>query len=424
MSLNKIINISIILFLIVSTFFIHIGLSSFANIIGDSELFQDEIFEYTVVYFIYMAVGLVVFRLVLFLFLLSPIQKIENYFMHLKQMNYELRQRDIPFVAQEFKTIVEFVEAQEIELREISMAFEKSVQVSTKELSISNEIIQREKELAHKVIEKLSDIVFVVRAGSLVHANNNFYSKFKSLDSFFKYISEENFIHELKNLELEREYFQVNSQIYSVSVEPFNQEYHIVTLIDMTQYNENIKHAQDQNPLTKLPGNESIKKYMYALLKSKEPAVIVYFDFDNFKPFNDKYGFEMGDKMINDFATLLKGKEHSYNLFNAHIGGDDFFCSIKEPFDTSISMVKDIILNFTLNARNLYSREDIKNDYVILKDREGVVKRFPLLSVSAVVVNIAPKSNTVNYLELTKIIASMKKVSKSSENKLAVVSVL
>ena len=424
MSLTKIINISIILFLIISTFFIHTGLSSFASITGDSKLLKDEIFEYTVVYFIVISTLLILLRIELSFFLLSPIEKINQYFLHLKHMDNKERQRDIPFVPKEFNPLVEFIEIQDIELRELSMEFERSVRSSTKKIALSKELIQREKDLAHKVIEKLSDIVFVVRRDSLVHANNNFYTKFQDLNSFSKYLKSDNFMKQLMSIESQKAYLTIEQQNFSVNVELFNQDYHIITLIDMTQYNENIKYAQDQNPLTKLPGNESIKKYMYSLLKIKEPAVIIYFDFDNFKPFNDKYGFELGDKIINDFANILKAKKYSYNIFNAHIGGDDFFCSVKEPFDMAISMIKDIILNFTLDAKELYSKEDISNNYVILKDREGNSKKFPLLSVSAVVVNIAPNSQTVTFLELTKIIASMKKVSKMAENKLAVVSLI
>jgi len=163
---------------------------------------------------------------------------------------------------------------------------------------------------------------------------------------------------------------------------------------------------------------------MYLLLKLKESAVVVYFDFDNFKPFNDKYGFELGDRIINSFADILKGKQSGYNMFIAHIGGDDFFCCIKEPFDTAISIIKDIIKTFTLNARKLYSKEDRENNFVILKDREGNEKKFPLLSVSAAVVNITPNSKTTSYVELTKIIASIKKASKISKNKLSVTSLL
>jgi len=376
-------------------------------------------------FFIYFAAILLLLRIEVYLLFINPITKIRKYIHSLKHKNDgDHDKKNLSYIAQEFKDLVELIECQDKELQELSMAFEISVKESTQELAHSNEQLNSEKEFAHKIIEKLSDIVFIIKDNSLIHANNNFYNRFKNLESFLECSGHSKFVQCLKKCELCKEYLKVDSQLFSVNIELFNENYYIITLIDMTAYNESIKYAQDQNPLTKLPGNESIKKYMYALLKLKAPAVIIYFDFDNFKPFNDKYGFELGDRMISSFADILKAKECSYNVFNAHIGGDDFFCSLKEPTDTAISMVKDIINNFTLNAKQFYSKEDIKNNYVILKDREGNQKRFPLLSVSAVVVNIAPNSKVITYIELTKIIASMKKVSKMAENKLAAVSLV
>ena len=62
---------------------------------------------------------------------------------------------------------------------------------------------------------------------------------------------------------------------------------------------KNIAIARDQNPLTKLPGNTLITAYISETLNDLENTyVYVYFDFDNFKPFNDSYGFRIGDRAI------------------------------------------------------------------------------------------------------------------------------
>ncbi|MBL1244535.1 MAG: diguanylate cyclase [Sulfurimonas sp.] len=425
MKMSTAINISIIIFLIIATILINYSLTSFANAITVSASIDDKVFEYSVVFFIYFACILLILRVEVYLLFINPITKIKKYIHSLKHKNDgNNNKKSLSCIGKEFKDLVELIECLDKELQELSMTFETSVKENTQELALSNEKLNEEKEFAHKIIDKLSDIVFVIKDNSLVNANNNFYKRFKNLESFLECSGHSKFVQCLEKCESCKEYLKVDAQLFSVNIELFNENYYIVTLIDMTAYNESIKYAQDQNPLTKLPGNESIKKYMYSLLKLKEPAVIIYFDFDNFKPFNDKYGFELGDRMISSFADILKAKECTYNVFNAHIGGDDFFCSIKEPSDTAISMVKDVINSFTLNAKQFYSKEDINNNCVMLKDREGNEKSFPLLSVSAVVVNIAPNSQQITYIELTKIIASMKKVSKMSENKLAAVSVI
>ncbi|MDA3950316.1 MAG: GGDEF domain-containing protein, partial [Spirochaeta sp.] len=82
--------------------------------------------------------------------------------------------------------------------------------------------------------------------------------------------------------------------------------------------------ARDQNPLTRLPGNTVIAE---RLAKVSNPApyatVVTYFDFDTFKPFNDHYGFRIGDRVIQLFADLLRITGIADRDFAGHVGGDD-----------------------------------------------------------------------------------------------------
>lgn len=79
----------------------------------------------------------------------------------------------------------------------------------------------------------------------------------------------------------------------------------------------------NQNPLTKLPGNNSIYQYISGLLEETELGhYLVYFDMNNFKAFNDKYGFRQGDRALLKFSEILG--RFSGEFFIAHIGGDDF----------------------------------------------------------------------------------------------------
>ncbi|MDQ7060272.1 MAG: GGDEF domain-containing protein [Sulfurimonas sp.] len=87
---------------------------------------------------------------------------------------------------------------------------------------------------------------------------------------------------------------------------------------------ENLILARDQNPLTRLPGNTMIEKYISKSTQNNKKYILSYFDLDNFKAFNDVYGFRNGDRVIQLFADMMR-KELSQNFFIAHIGGDDFF---------------------------------------------------------------------------------------------------
>jgi len=93
-------------------------------------------------------------------------------------------------------------------------------------------------------------------------------------------------------------------------------------------YNRNLEIAQEQNPLTKLPGNKMIEKYLMECNNDDEIYHLVYFDFNDFKPFNDSYGFRKGDRAILIFSDILKKRLAKYG-FIAHVGGDDFLQDLK-----------------------------------------------------------------------------------------------
>ena len=91
--------------------------------------------------------------------------------------------------------------------------------------------------------------------------------------------------------------------------------------------NENsLAQARDCNPLTKLAGNSSIASYVSeACPNTAEDFVLAYMDLDNFKAFNDAYGFRQGDRAILLFAELMRKQFQQDNIFLGHVGGDDFF---------------------------------------------------------------------------------------------------
>lgn len=178
---------------------------------------------------------------------------------------------------------------------------------------------------------------------------------------------------------------------------------------------EKLLEAIDKNPLTKLPGNISIKKYIDQNLNNQEEFFAVYFDFNNFKPFNDYYGFRRGDRSILMFSEILKSNFHSDNFFIGHVGGDDFFLGSKDiDYESLYSKVKFVVEKFNHDVISLYDRDDIEKGYIVSRDRNGVERKFEFLTFSAAIVYI-PKGKKLNQSVLDEIIAQAKKEAKEQK---------
>jgi diguanylate cyclase (GGDEF)-like protein len=178
-------------------------------------------------------------------------------------------------------------------------------------------------------------------------------------------------------------------------------------------YKRNIEIATNQNPLTKLPGNNQIEKFIEKTLKREEKTIthIIYFDFNDFKPFNDIYGFRLGDRAILIFSELLQ-KRYPKDSFVAHIGGDDFFVGLRNhKFEEVFELTNKVQIEFRKSVENLYSKKDKENKYIIAKDRFNVERNFNLLSVSSAIIEVNPKSNISNFDSTLNI---LKKASKGS----------
>ena len=124
---------------------------------------------------------------------------------------------------------------------------------------------------------------------------------------------------------------------------------------------------------------------------------MLYFDFNDFKPFNDYYGFRQGDRAILIFSELIQ-KKYSSDNFIAHIGGDDFFIGIKNSsFEEVFELTNNVLEEFRDTAKNLYNNDDKKNGYIITKDRFEVKRKFNLLSTSCAIIGINSKSHIANF---------------------------
>ncbi len=188
----------------------------------------------------------------------------------------------------------------------------------------------------------------------------------------------------------------------------------------------NLASAQDQNPLTKMPGNHQINQYIGDHIKNNSNNLFVYFDLNHFKAYNDNYGFRNGDRVIQLFADMMK-KELPYSSFKGHIGGDDFFSGLQLEdisFEEALRYIEDVLQKFSDNVRSMYTPDDRERGYIIAKDRENRERSFDLLGASAVVVGVHHKSNNRSVDIVHQCFASQKKVAKLAENCMNITTVL
>jgi diguanylate cyclase (GGDEF)-like protein len=172
-----------------------------------------------------------------------------------------------------------------------------------------------------------------------------------------------------------------------------------------------VDRDQNSNPLTKLPGNAIINRIIMARLA--QPLAILYADLDNFKAYNDKYGFNMGDKIICYAAqTLAFAVKTTGNPsdFLGHVGGDDFVM-VSTP-DKAEALAQTICTEFDKGIPPFYSSEDQERKKIIAFDRQGTQCEFPLVSLSiAIVTNEHTALTTIP--QIAQIAAELKHYAKS-----------
>ncbi len=143
--------------------------------------------------------------------------------------------------------------------------------------------------------------------------------------------------------------------------------------------------ALELNPLTGLPGNTLINKALSYAIDTNSPNVVLYIDLDNFKAYNDVYGFEKGDHVIqmtkDTIMTCIKG-EHRFTHFIGHIGGDDFIAIIECNYEEGKKICQQIIDFYNKKIKNYFNTEDQNRGYILARDRNKALKQFNLTTIS------------------------------------------
>ncbi|MGN8159791.1 EAL domain-containing protein [Salinisphaera sp. RV14] len=187
----------------------------------------------------------------------------------------------------------------------------------------------------------------------------------------------------------------------------------------------NLELARDQNPLTKLPGNPSIERFINELKVSDCRTALLYFDLDNFKVFNDAYGFRLGDRVLRMFAEILQKNFAMLGAFIGHIGGDDFFVAVQdEPYPVIAQTARHVLDDFRSSAESLYSEGDRQAGYLVGLDRRGRRTEFPLLSASSALLSVDRHTRDRSEYAFLSVITLLKEQAKHYGNTVSAASAL
>jgi len=171
------------------------------------------------------------------------------------------------------------------------------------------------------------------------------------------------------------------------------------------------KEMRNLSPLTGLPGNIRIQEEIERQVREHRPFAVLYVDLDNFKTYNDKYGFVRGDRLIQGTARMIQDAvmANDRDGFVGHVGGDDFV-AVVEP-DMAEDVATFVCERFDRDRSLYYEDDDLERGFVRMEDRKGVEQDIPLVTVS---VGIATTSKRAfaHYGEAVAVATEMKQFAK------------
>ena len=142
------------------------------------------------------------------------------------------------------------------------------------------------------------------------------------------------------------------------------------------------------NPSTRLPGNIAIERALRQRIASGTPFAVCYADLDNFKAYNDVYGFLRGDGVIHQTARVLveavRGLGDAED-FIGHVGGDDFVL-VTTP-ERAEAICRRVAEEFAQVIPLYYDAEARARGYIECEDRHGQPVRFPLMTITQVIIS-------------------------------------
>ena len=202
-------------------------------------------------------------------------------------------------------------------------------------------------------------------------------------------------------------------------IKPIDSQYVYYVIKNMIKL---VNSNRTVSPLTGLPGNIHIENELQRRLNKKEDFSVLYFDLDNFKAYNDTYGFLKGDEVIKLTADIILrniNKDRKMSEFIGHIGGDDFIVITSEK--NIDKLCNSIIKDFDNSIKTLLNKEDRERGFFEVPNRRGIIEQYPLTSISIGVV-IVEGNKKLDRLEIAEIGSQVKHKAKTIPGSAYVVS--
>ena len=172
------------------------------------------------------------------------------------------------------------------------------------------------------------------------------------------------------------------------------------------------REMRNLSPLTGLPGNIRIQDEIQRKVEDETPFAVLYCDLDNFKAYNDHYGFVKGDRVIQATARILQEAMEEFakaDGFLGHVGGDDFVVVLAP--DVAETTAAWICRRFDREVGGFYDREDRERGFVEVEDRQGKLQRFGLVAISIGVATTS-RRKFQHYGEAVDVATEMKQFAK------------
>lgn len=204
----------------------------------------------------------------------------------------------------------------------------------------------------------------------------------------------------------------LNKDVDDFMVKPFTLDELLMRIQSVIR---RLRQTRDSNPLTGLPGNISISGEIKKRIANSEKFAVCYVDLDNFKAYNDRYGYEKGDDVLKFLAgtinNVLKASGDKKN-FLGHIGGDDFIVITEISKMEKIS--NEIMDGFEKEIINFYNNEDRAKGYITVKNRRGQIQLLPIMSISIGIAHNT-KRKLYNVVQVSEIAAELKEYAKAKK---------
>jgi diguanylate cyclase (GGDEF)-like protein len=174
------------------------------------------------------------------------------------------------------------------------------------------------------------------------------------------------------------------------------------------------REMKAESPLTGLPGNVRIEEEIESRIHDKHDFALLFADLDQFKAYNDYYGFARGDQVIRAVAALMESVAREVGgpeTFVGHAGGDDFIILVPPP--AGAPLAEALVQSFDQQAGSFYDDADRERGWIEVVNRRGDLQRFPILTISIGIAS-TDRRHFAHYAEAASVAAEMKSYTKSS----------